>query len=887
MEKFFVFSTKKRSRLDKLVYASFLQGILFFKVQNSFMMLIVICLVFTAFVTSAPVPAFRPPALPLLSQSPLINTYSKYDKLNEGSATHWTGDNVTLTSYARVDGVTYILLGEPSFSFGNVSVAEQTSLITWATQTVATFTAGSVTLKMTFTSPKIISDSLLDWELFSRPAHYITWDVSALDKRVHDVQVYFDVGGDLVANNPQSLMKWERTPVTGPGTPNHLTAISAGAAVQAPLASTSDRMSWGIAYLLADVSTTSGVSLASGYAENTRSTFINTGAVPTADEGGSPQPLCKATGEVTPPTGPQIGVDRGGSDMPGSPFTLPKDDYNLCYAACNATTNCVAWAYAIPNCDGFSSPTCWLKNAAPPTSAQSCRVSGQQATTQVKTESPLVLSASLSFPQVSSRGSSSGFITVAVDEILQINFFGEDLPPYWRRNLPVGDATVFPNEMLAVAHSSYTSVKARCDQFDLDTDGTLADSGGNKLSTVGQLVYRQVYAATALAWVPSKKTVWSFLKEISSCGCLQTSDVTYPAFPLFLFDSPELTKSQLIPHLEYAMNFTSQPYPLPWAPHHLGYWPLANLKYTDQENMPLEETSYFLLIIAAIAQRQGGDVSYLKPYWPAIQSWYEYLVTLLPFPGLQLSTDDFDGVLYNATNLAIKGIAGIAYGYIAEKYTGDPNIAAESYAIAADYANTMVEYAWVENGDSSHFMLGYAGSEGDGGDRNGWAMIYNALWLRLLGYDNLLPNQDYYLSQSAKFYAAFQMHEFGLPLNSRATYTKDDWMTFMAATFYTMGTSVKSPQPSQLSLDLFEKLYNFANQTTSRVPLSDWTNTEQATFVGFQARPVYGAMWAPVLVQQAESLGLGLSQSDPSLQRAHKVFDEVHKKRALSKLSKK
>ena len=35
--------------------------------------------------------------------------------------------------------------------------------------------------------------------------------------------------------------------------------------------------------------------------------------------------------------------------------------------------------------------------------------------------------------------------------------------------------------------------------------------------------------------------------------------------------------------------------------------------------------------------------------------------------------DDFDGQLYNATNLALKGVAAIAaYGYIAEKYTGDP-----------------------------------------------------------------------------------------------------------------------------------------------------------------------------------------------------------------------
>ena len=33
----------------------------------------------------------------------------------------------------------------------------------------------------------------------------------------------------------------------------------------------------------------------------------------------------------------------------------------------------------------------------------------------------------------------------------------------------------------------------------------------------------------------------------------------------------------------------------------IGYWPIADLPYTSQENMPLEETAWDLLVIAAIA----------------------------------------------------------------------------------------------------------------------------------------------------------------------------------------------------------------------------------------------------------------------------------------------
>lgn len=54
----------------------------------------------------------------------------------------------------------------------------------------------------------------------------------------------------------------------------------------------------------------------------------------------------------------------------------------------------------------------------------------------------------------------------------------------------------------------------------------------------------------------------------------------------------------------------------------------------------------------------------------------------------------------------------------------------------------------------------------------------------LLGYDNLLPNQASLLTQQSAWYTANVMEEFGLPLNSRKLFTKDDWMTFLAATYY-------------------------------------------------------------------------------------------------------
>lgn len=222
----------------------------------------------------------------------------------------------------------------------------------------------------------------------------------------------------------------------------------------------------------------------------------------------------------------------------------------------------------------------------------------------------------------------------------------------------------------------------------------------------------------------------------------------------------------------------------------------------------------------------------------------------------------------------MKGVAAIAaYGYIVEKYTGDSAAANAAYATAGEYAQTMVQFSWVSNGTTgSHFTLGYLGSPGPDGDATSWPMLYNALWLRVLGLDGLVPQSN--LDSMRDFYVANKLELYGLPLNSRKLYTKDDWMTFLAATYFTHGAQ---PAPSDFSNTLFTGLYNFANSTTSREALSDWTSVVDPTAVGFTNRPVYGAMFAPMLVAQSATLGLGAAgnPNDASLTRARKIFADV------------
>ena len=685
--------------------------------------------------------------------------------------THWTGSSVDWFAGVTVDGKFYLLMGNPTPSWATTSPlpqAQQTSLTVQSTQTLYTFTAGAVAVNLTFTTPQIAGD----WDLMSRPCHYLTYSVAALDGSAHAVSLYQDVTSYLVlGNGKDDLVSFGRVPLPGAGAE----ALSLGATTQLPLSSTEDRASWGVLYLTHDTTQPGSSVLTDSF--SARAQFVASGTLPAADSPTNPQPQSGGKGAAT---GPQPGIDRSGSDLPGYPVTLPRADPSLCWAKCNATAACLAWAYAVPGCDQFSTPQCWLKSAYGSPSPNKCRVSGAQAGYPTGGGTTIAAAAVYTLPAVTATPQARLFM-VSVDEILGISWFGESMPPWWRRALPVNSTATVPVDMLEEGWGSATAVRTLCSDFDASNAALLSSSGGDEYATVTQLTYRQVWAGQMLVYSPVRNTMWYFLKEISSCGCLQTADVIYPAFPQVLYYAPELAKLWMITHLEYAMNRTSEPYPMPWAPHHLGFWPIADLPADRQENMPLEETAWDLLIIAAIAQRQGGDLTWLEPYWPAIQTWYTFLITLLPFPQEQLSTDDFDGPLYNATNLAVKGVASIAaYGYIVEKYTGNASAAAEAYATAADYAKTMVQYSWLVNGSDSHFMIGYQGSKADGGVTSSWPMLYNALWLRLLGFEELVPQA--LLDTQRDWYAANVMQEYGLPLNSRKLYTKDDWMTFLAAT---------------------------------------------------------------------------------------------------------
>lgn len=406
----------------------------------------------------------------------------------------------------------------------------------------------------------------------------------------------------------------------------------------------------------------------------------------------------------------------------------------------------------------------------------------------------------------------------AYDDIESIEYFKKPLKSYWNRN----GKTIL--EAIKEANLDYENSLKRCNEFSekLYSDAKLA--GGEKYAELLLLAYRQVIAAHKLVLDENGEILY-ISKECYSNGCAATVDVSYPSTPMFLLYNPELVKGMLRPVYRYALT---DEWNFDFAPHDVGQYPLLNGQVYGENKliyqMPVEECGNMLVMETNIALKTKS-ASFAEKHLDLLEKWCKYLIEFGADPGNQLCTDDFAGHLEHNCNLSLKAIMGLRGMSIIMEMLKNDQKAAFYKNEAEKQAKKWLETAVDEKGES---LLAF--------DRpNTFSMKYNMVWDKVWGTGLFTQEfRDQELKNNKKYF-----NKYGMPLDSRADYTKSDWLVWVAS----MASS------KEVFEEFIEPLWNAYNESTTRVVLSDWYDTKSGNMVSFKHRTVQGGLFIKLLME--------------------------------------
>ncbi len=407
----------------------------------------------------------------------------------------------------------------------------------------------------------------------------------------------------------------------------------------------------------------------------------------------------------------------------------------------------------------------------------------------------------------------------AYDDIESIEYFGEHLKSYWNRN---GQTII---DAIKEATDEYDEVMARCSVFSSNLYSDAEKTGGEKYAELLSLAYRQVIAGHKLV-IDKNGEILFISKECFSNGCAATVDVSYPSIPLFLIYNPELVKGMMRPVIRFAK---SDKWEFDFAPHDVGCYPLVNgqvyggskleLKY----QMPVEECGNMLVMAANIAIAENS-ADFANENLDLYESWCDYLIKYGADPGNQLCTDDFAGHLAHNCNLSLKAIMGLRGMAIIEEMLGEKEKSAYYLNEAQKMAENWIKTALNPDGTSNlAFDRPYT-----------YSMKYNMVWDKVWGTE--LFTQDFMDNEVADNMKHF--NKYGMPLDSRADYTKSDWLVWSASMASSKETFEKYIEP----------MWNAYNESSSRVPMTDWYDTVSGKEVSFRHRTVQGGLFMRMLM---------------------------------------
>jgi len=419
------------------------------------------------------------------------------------------------------------------------------------------------------------------------------------------------------------------------------------------------------------------------------------------------------------------------------------------------------------------------------------------------------------------------FIAIAYDDIKSIEYFGDRICGYWQKDGMTFEAMV--EDAVEQAQCVFEKVK----KFENRLYSDAISSGGRKYADLLALAYRQAYAAHKLIADKDGKIIF-LSKENYSNGCIGTVDVSYPSIPVFLLYSPELVRGMMRQIFKFA---ASDAWEFDFAPHDVGTYPKANGQVYGKDNesgkllhkyqMPVEESGNILIMAAAVTMADK-NLNFIREHFDILEKWAAYLKNNGYDPDNQLCTDDFAGHLAHNCNLSIKAILGIASFGILLRLLGDEQKSAEYINEARELAKKWESEAKTEE----RYKLAF-----DQPDT--WSLKYNLVWDKIFGL-NLFSKE---VAETETQWYIRKQNKYGIPLDSRSDYTKADWLVWAASL---------SSNLADFEI-LIEPIWRYVNETSTRVPFSDWYYTSSGKFGGsMQNRSVIGGVFIKTLMEKRD-----------------------------------
>jgi hypothetical protein len=385
-----------------------------------------------------------------------------------------------------------------------------------------------------------------------------------------------------------------------------------------------------------------------------------------------------------------------------------------------------------------------------------------------------------------------------------------------------------------------TAARTRAIALDARIESAATAAAGPGYSAITALAARQCYGGMEVAIGPEGGP-WVLGKEISSDGDVNSVDIFDQAYLMWLWLDPEFVPLEMEPILTWCASAGWQEDSL-WADipswedsqtkycvHDLGVYPVAPGRAPGNgEQMPIEESAGMLIMAASYARKVGAAKA--RPFlakWQLLWTqWAEYLLTQVPTPATQLTTDDWAPVYLTptgGTNLGIKAIIGLAAaGQIAE-ILGDTANAAKWSQAAKDNVEPWATLSLDPSGQYLNLEQGAAGT---------WTTIYNAYYEQVIG-ESLVPENIKALQ--ASFYLT-QLEPYGLPLQTDAgDLSKVAWNLYIPALL----------RDYPIATEMLNRDVAYINDTPSLVPYGDRYNTDTGVEVtGVKAHPTLGAVFA-------------------------------------------